>query len=139
MKKFKLGFKSYIFAILSIVILVPTLLWKELGFGRYILCCPLIILQCFNIVNAMFFIRTSVDDKGIGNIKNFIEWDEIDCVYTNDGSYIYKHWVTIRSGSKKINVTSWFKDYKELIKIVVDECKKRNIKVELMVEKIIED
>lgn len=39
---------------------------------------------------------------------------------------------------KKTTVINWIKHSDELIKIVVDECKKRNIKVDHMIEKIIE-
>ena len=40
---------------------------------------------------------------------------------------------------KKINITNWTKNSKELIKIIVDECKKRDIRVDILVEKIIEE
>ena len=40
---------------------------------------------------------------------------------------------------KKTTVMNWYSGHKELLKIVVDECKKRDIKIDPQVEKIIED
>jgi hypothetical protein len=143
LKKFKSNYQPYLFIICTILILVPVLLWRELGFGRYVICVPLIIFQCLNAIEMIFFIYVGIEDKGITNktffSKKFIDWDKIYGVYYNNATPLYKSSIKIVGDSVTFNVDSWTKDSKELIKIIVDECKKRNIKVELMVEKIIED
>ncbi|MDD3224336.1 MAG: hypothetical protein PHX70_06490 [Clostridium sp.] len=47
--------------------------------------------------------------------------------------------IKVVSDCKEIKISNWTKNSKELIKIIVDQCKKRNIRAELIVEKIIED
>jgi hypothetical protein len=138
-----MGYQPYLFALVTFLISLPVLFMGDARYVWYIFCIPGFILECIGLIDIAFFTYKSVDDKGIltktFSVTNFIEWDEVYGVYFDGNNKFYKFVVVIQGKDKKTTVISWFKDYKELIKIVVDECKKRNIKVELMVEKIIED
>jgi hypothetical protein len=95
-------------------------------------------------MDIIFFIYILIDDKGITSktlkINVFIEWDNIKSINIYDaGTSMYKNCIMIVDTSNSIKISNWTHNSKELIKIVVDECKKRDIKVELMVEKIVED
>jgi hypothetical protein len=91
----------------------------------------------------MFFCYTIVDNEGIKQYtltkKNQISWSKTNFVGLNIKFVLFKYSVAVCGNGKKINLTNWIKDSKELIKIIVDECKKRDIKIDPMVEKIIED
>ena len=149
MKKYRLGYQIYLFALVIFLLLLPISLSPKFEGIWYVFCVPLIILNCIFLINAIFFTYKSIDDRGIllKNLfsNNFIEWGEISGVYDKREiytaksyiiKYLFKYMVSIHGKYKKIMITNWTKDSKELIKIVIDECKKRDIEVDLMVEKM---
>jgi hypothetical protein len=140
-KKFRQGWQLYIFSgsFLAIVIISSLTDKGTLSTIIYTLC---VICACITLIGS-FFTYDEVNEEGLLQkylfFRSEIYWDSIDKVMLNQKFLLFKYSISIYGNGKKINLTNWTKDSKELIKIIVDECKKRDIKVELMVEKIIED
>jgi hypothetical protein len=113
-----------------------------IGVVAYVIYVPLMLFQCLNTIEMMFS-YIGVDEKGITSKefrkKKNVDWEKISGVYINNNNPLFKYSINVLFNSESISIDSWTKNSKELIKIIVDECKKRNIKVELMVEKIVED
>ncbi len=142
LKKYKFGYQPYLMVLVTTIISLPILFMGKFSVMWYLLCLPLLILEYLNIINILFFCYTSEDDNGITQKTLFsckvIPWNYLS-ISINESFFMYKYSISIYGNDKKINITSWTKGSKELIKIILDECKKRDIKVDLMVEKIIED
>jgi hypothetical protein len=150
LRKFKSGSIPYTVAILFFILfsysMISTILYDKNNILGYLIYGFCLIFSIFNLINIVFFISTSVNDKVIIQkdlfIKKSIYWDDISLiglVVSNVKFFLFRYSISIYGNGKKINITNWTKDSKELIKIIVAECKKRDIKVEQMIEKIIED
>lgn len=143
MKKYKLGYQPYLMTIICFFIFAFVFYTNVLGFFAYIICIPFIILQCVALIDVIFICCIIIDDNGI-SVRDlfenrYIEWNSIKLLDKHYGNFIYRNWVSVLANNKKIQIYSWYKNSKELIKLLVDECKKRDIKIDPMVEKIIED
>jgi len=143
LKKYRLGYQPYLAIILTFLIVMFIFKLGVFGFVAYILCTPLIILQLFNLIDIRFFIYIGIDGNGIVSktlkVNNYIEWNNIQGVYSYDaGTFLYRYSIIITDTSKSIKISNWIKNSKELIKLVVSECKKRDIKIDPKIEKIIE-
>jgi hypothetical protein len=141
-KKFRLGYQSYLLVILTALTAIPVFMSHMIGVVAYVIYVPLMLFQCLNTIEMMFS-YIGVDEKGITSKefrkKKNVDWEKISGVYINNNNPLFKYSINVLFNSESISIDSWTKNSKELIKIIVDECKKRNIKVELMVEKIVED
>jgi|GEM_PF-2354856 len=144
LKKYRLGYQIYLIGLVPFLASLPILFFAPLS-GKYFMCIfdiPLAIIACISLIDVAFFTYKTVNDKGILTktffVTNFIGWDEIYRIDYDINNILYKYIVIIEGKDKKTTVSSWYKDDKELLKIVVAECKKRNIRVATMIEKIIE-
>jgi hypothetical protein len=149
LKKFKLSKITYLFVLLLGVCsgksLLSTFYYDNHNFLSYFIYSFCFICAFYGMINMAYF-YIGVDEKGITDKTltsyKFISWDDIchiGLVVSNVKFFLFKYSISIHGNGKKVNITNWTHNSKELIKIIVAECKKRNIKVELMVEKIIED
>jgi len=145
LKKYRLGYQIYLIGLVPFLASSPILLFAPLPL-KYFMCTfdiPAAILVCIGLIDVAFFTYKTVNDKGILTknffTTNFIEWDEIYRIDYDVNNILVKYNIIIEGNDKKTTVNNWYKDDKELLKIVVAECKKRNIRVAAMIEKIIED
>ena len=143
MRKFRYSYKSAFLLIITVLVTAPILFIGKLIVIWYIFAAPVIIIQILCYLNIIFLSNIIVDEQGLTQkswmFKKNIFWDDISFI-SNEKYPFFKYCISIHgnNNSKKILIYDWIKDSDELIKIVVDECKKRNIKVDHMIEKIIE-
>ncbi|MDD3224338.1 MAG: hypothetical protein PHX70_06500 [Clostridium sp.] len=143
MKKFKANYQVYILFLITMLIIGHLFKYELHSNIDLIFYMALVIFEIYALINAMFS-YTGVDDKGVIRktltSRKFISWDEVDTFSFNvNKGVLLKYSVAVEGDYKQINISNWTKNSKELIKIIIDECKKRDKKVEILVEKIIED
>ncbi|MDD3224332.1 MAG: hypothetical protein PHX70_06470 [Clostridium sp.] len=143
MKKYKLGYIPYLLILSSLIVMsILVVIFLGYNFMWYFICIPIIIIQCISIINMFFLSYISVDKEGISQrtwiFRKFISRDSM-IIACDEQYFMFKYCVSIYGDGKKILIYNWTKNSKELIKIIIDECKTRDKKVEILVEKIIED
>ncbi|MDD3225185.1 MAG: hypothetical protein PHX70_10895 [Clostridium sp.] len=143
MKKFKLSLRAYLFVIVIFICIAISYVYDKHTLFTYIVYSIFFIGLIYSFINVSYYFIL-VNEKGILSRtlvkRKFISWDEVSefCFNVNKG-VLLKYSVTVRGNFKEITISNWTKDSKELIKIIVDECKKRDKRVDILVEKIIEE
>ncbi|MDD3224334.1 MAG: hypothetical protein PHX70_06480 [Clostridium sp.] len=143
MKKFKFNYQPYIISLFSILIIVCLYIFSNNKKADLVIYIIALLFELFIIINGMCF-YIGVSEKGIVSknlrMNKFISWDKISkVVFNSNHSILTKVSISVIGSDEEITISTWHLHYKELIKIIVDECKKRDKRVDILVEKIIED
>ena len=143
MKKYKFTVYVYLLNILIIILGILSYFDKYRGLS-HIDIIPIFIIgfALFNQVNIQFFSYTSVSDKCIIQKslirKIIIPWNEITYIVKQPSNIIVRTSVGVIYNKKKMNITPWIKDYKELLRLIIAKCDSNNsIKIDPKVLEII--
>ncbi|MDD3224335.1 MAG: hypothetical protein PHX70_06485 [Clostridium sp.] len=143
MMKFKLSLRAYLFIIIIFICIAISYVYDKHTLFAYIVYSIFFIGLIYSFINVSYYFIL-VDEKGILSKtlvkRKLISWDEVsEFRFNANKGVLAKYSVTVRGNFKEINISNWTKNSKELIKIIIDECKKRDKKVDILVEKIIEE
>lgn len=123
MKKYRLTIYVHLLNALIIILGVLSYFDKSLGL-RYIDVIPIfiVVFATFNQINILF-VCSIVFEDGITQKslirKITIPWDEIRYIKVQPSNILVKTSICIFSSNKKINITSWTKGYKELLRLTI--------------------
>ncbi|WP_238918006.1 hypothetical protein [Clostridium sp. YIM B02555] len=144
-KRYKFKLSVHIVG-LSVVIFEVLLVFLDIRFTKksildsiLIIC---ILLSFFGVI-ANLFTYYSIRETGI-RLKSMIRcidiyWVDVYKVEEQPAGRFVKFSVGIFAENKKISITPWTKNYKELLKLVVNECEKnKEIRIDPMIYNVIE-
>ena len=114
---------------LLIILLIVSLaigvnFFEKSNFDIIILICILLII--LGHINN-FFTHYIVSEKGL-ELKSIIkrtniQWNEIECIMEQPAGKFVTLSIGVFSSTKRISITPWTKDYKNLLQLVIEKCK----------------
>ncbi|WP_105616750.1 hypothetical protein [Vallitalea okinawensis] len=128
MKKYKVGISFYSFVFIQLSILLVLLLHVESIIAIIIL--SIIILGTFISIIGILVDEYVITDEGVYNNNKIsanrsLKFENVHVIVLND--LIFLKIISFYSVKKnEIVIASWLKDYKELVRKVIEESKKRN-------------
>jgi len=143
MKKYRFTVYVYLFNALIIILGILLYLDKYIGLS-HIDIIPIFIVgfSLFNQINIQFFSYTLVCEDCLTQKslirKITIHWDEIEYIVKQPPNILVRTSIGVFGNKKKINITPWTKDYKDLLRIIVEKSNSNSsIKIDpLVLEKI---
>ncbi|AQR94255.1 hypothetical protein [Clostridium saccharoperbutylacetonicum] len=144
-KRYKFKLSVHIIG-LSIIIFEALLVFVDIRFTKKnILDYILIICILSSFIGVIVNLFTYYDIRKTGiRLKSMIRcidiyWVDVYKVEEQPAGRFVKFSVGIFAKNKKISITPWTKNYKELLKLVVNECEKnKEVRIDSMIYSIIE-
>lgn len=131
---------SIVIAIVVITVMVNHFT-KSSPFDVIFIIC--IFTSIFGVINNLFTYY-SIEERGI-RLKSIIrcidlDWKEINCIKQQPAGKYVSISIGLFGRDKKISITPWTKNYKELLRLIVNVCRENdNITIDPTIYKIIED
>lgn len=136
MKKYKSHSYVYLLQLFSMLFFVA-LYVVEIKFNNNPLDVILVVVPLLAVFNFIysFNLRHVINEKGIVYktimSTTSLDWIDVEYIYKEPPSKLVKESIAIYGCNKKITVSNWTKNYKELLKIAIKESKKHNENVRI--------